>query len=361
MSAAQVPDATTPRKPLRLWPGVVLVTIQWLLRFVVPVLVPETILYGMLGELACGVGIVVWWLFFSRAPWPDRLGALALMIAAVFAAPYTLHISIATGSMGYLFYVLVIPTLSLALVASLVATRGLADGPRRAAMAAAILLGSFGWALIRTGGFGGEFDHDFAWRWSPTPEERLLAEAKDEPAPIAAASPSPLPSAPASPPPPETRAKPAESRPSPKPTAASPAPPPREPEAEWPGFRGPGRNGIVRGVRVRTDWSAAPPVEMWGRRVGAGWASFAVGGGLVDLRRRGRPLLHAGAARGRRSRGLPPREHRRARVEASRPYAVLGVECGGGSARDAHPRQGPRLHVRGDGSPERARREERGR
>ncbi len=142
-----------------------------------------------------------------------------------------------------LFIILVIPSLSVALVVGAAASRRLSDGPRRVTLAMTILFACGVWTLLRTGGITGDAHSDFAWRWSETSEDRLLAHGDDD---LTAA-----------------------------PMVAT------DIEADWPGFRGPARDSVLPGVRLETDWSKSPPVELWRRPIGPGWSSFAVSGDLL--------------------------------------------------------------------------------
>jgi outer membrane protein assembly factor BamB len=154
-------DELAKQKPLRLWPGVLAVVLQWLAWFVLPMAVPEAALYGILGGVfGGGLAVVLWWLFFSRAPWTERVGAIVLMPVAVFATSYIVHKSIADGAMGMMLYAYAIPVLSLSLVCWAVASRSLSSGPRRATLVATILLACGVFTLLRTGGMSGDGDSD---------------------------------------------------------------------------------------------------------------------------------------------------------------------------------------------------------
>jgi outer membrane protein assembly factor BamB len=264
-------DESTPRKPLRLWPGVAAVVLQWLARFVVPVVAPGAVAFGLIGGLAGGLAVAVWWLFFSRAPWSERVGAVALMIAALLATSRIAHESIATGAMGMLLPVLAIPVLSLAFVAWAVGTRRFSDRARRVTMVLTIVLACGVWALVRTGGFTGDFDNDLHWRWTKTPEERLLMGGAAAPA---APAPKPVPAAK------EIPEKQLEAKARSEPVPPRPVRAETEAAAEWRGFRGSDRDGVIPGVRIETDWSGSPPVKLWHRPIGPGWSSFAVRGDL---------------------------------------------------------------------------------
>jgi outer membrane protein assembly factor BamB len=237
---------TPTRKPLRLWPGVFIVILMWLVKFGQPVVAPDALLYGVFAGFVGGATILLWWLLLSRARWFERLGAVALMIVGLFATRRFVDMSIATGAQGYLFFFLAIPVVSSALVVWAVATRSLPNGLRRATMAATILLVCGVFALIRTGGFtAATFKNDLHWRWAKTSEDRLVASSGGQP------------------------------------VASAPASASIETGPYWPGFRGPHRDDIIPGVRIKTDWTASPPVALWRRPVGPGWSSFAVRGGLI--------------------------------------------------------------------------------
>ena len=164
------PTAVPPsRKPLRVWPAVAILVLQVAVQYVVPEVVPDSVAIGFLGGLAAALVLLLWWLLFSRAPWAERLGMLVLMVAAVALGRRLVDRSVSTGAMGMLFYVLAVPTLSLAFGAAAVAARNWEAGPRRAILAAAILLGCGIWTLIRTGGFTASGHNDFSWRWAQTP------------------------------------------------------------------------------------------------------------------------------------------------------------------------------------------------
>jgi outer membrane protein assembly factor BamB len=281
---------------------VVIAILMLLLRFVVPLVIPGALYVAVLSGPVGGLAVVLWWLLFSRARWFERLGAVALMLLALFATKRIVDVSIATGAMGSLFPFLAIPTLGVALVVWAVATHRLSDGVRRVTMVATILLACGVWALVRTGGFtAASFKNDLHWRWTKTPEERLVAKSGSDlgALPPATAVPPPAPAGaktlekgddarlasksgneqaalspvrPAAEAPEKRLVAKAGSAPAPLPSA------PPVPAAEWPGFRGPHRDDIIPGVRLKTDWTASPPVALWRRPVGPGWSSFAVRG-----------------------------------------------------------------------------------
>jgi hypothetical protein len=148
----------TPRKPLRLWPGVVAAVLLVLVRLVVPIVMPDAAVFGMLGAVVAGLAIGVWWVFFSRAPWSERLGAIVLMIIAVVATSQFVHPSIANAMMGKMLPIFSIPVQALGLVAWAVASRRLSSGPRRASLIVTILLACGVFTLLRTGGITGGGD-----------------------------------------------------------------------------------------------------------------------------------------------------------------------------------------------------------
>jgi outer membrane protein assembly factor BamB len=240
-------EPSRPSTQLRLWPGVVAACALALALLMLPRLGLNVLLIGMLGPIAAELLVLLWWLFFSRAPWGERFAALGLLALALFLVKPFVHSSITGTGTGPLFFILAPPWLCLALVAAVAVARKGGSKERLALIAAALLLTGASFATIRAGGANAAGVWDFAWRWTPTPEERLLGTAMAT-ADAAHAPGSPLP-------------------------ALDPAG-----AAEWPGFRGARRDGVLPGATIDPSWASSPPVEVWRRPIGPGWSSFAVQG-----------------------------------------------------------------------------------
>jgi outer membrane protein assembly factor BamB len=281
------PNDLTLRTPLRLWPGVIAAVIVLTLRFILPLIAPQLSIYGILAAVAGMAVILLWWLLLSRAPWIERIGAIVVMILAVVAVWPLVHESISGGFMGRMLPIFLIPaTVGPGFVAWAVATRGMSNRIRRISMVATIVLATLVWTLVRTDGVKGEAEAQLQWRWSMTPEQRLLAQGREELKPLAPseaaavpATPTETPATPAAPVPTATPAD--KSAPAVVAPAAATAADPVVVRAEWPGFRGPRRDNVVRGATIETDWTRTPPVELWRRPIGPGWSSFAVQGDLI--------------------------------------------------------------------------------
>ncbi len=233
------------RRP-RLWPGVVLVVLQWLLLIVPRWVAPGTMVQFLAmfwGPMITAAALVAWWLFASRVRWRDRLAVLAFCCVVGTVAFFCFDPSLrAFGLPGLTFFA--VPVLATGWVLWLLVTPMLNWPVRRAGLLVVVLLAWGYFTLVRFEGADGTFGTTFQYRWTPTAEEKLLAE-------LATRKPVAEPSA----------------------VAALTLQP-----GDWPEFRGPNRDSRLTGVRIATDWKANTPREVWRHRVGPGWSSFAVVG-----------------------------------------------------------------------------------
>jgi len=237
------PRKTKQQKPVRLWPGIVAAILIILVKIFAPLIVPDAMPIALLGGALFGLLIIIWWAFFSRAPRLERWSAVGVIIIAIIATRPLLHQSIARGGMGMLFPVLALPITSVVFVAWVVISRRFNQSLRFVTMVVAIILTTGAWTLIRTGGITNSGQSDFSWRWTKSPEEQLLAiTGSQQNLAVVSLSDSIT--------------------------------------AIWPGFRGSRRNGIVYGSKIKTDWVANPPQQLWRRSIGPGWSSFTVCGDL---------------------------------------------------------------------------------
>ncbi len=132
-----------------------------------------------------GLVILLWWLFFSRAAWFERIGAIVVMVASVFLMFRVVHPSVSNGMMGGMLPVFSIPLLCLGLVGWAAISHRLPGALRFPALVVALALALAAMTLVRTDGISSA-GSQLHWRWTPSAEDRLLARGDDPVAPLPA-------------------------------------------------------------------------------------------------------------------------------------------------------------------------------
>src|SRR5688572_18324157 len=164
-------NETPARKPLRLWPALVIIVLRIAAVALAPVLSEDPMLIGIGTVVGGAVLILLWWLRFSRAPWLERIGAVVLMVPLALITKRVADISIAGAGQGFLVYIMTVPLLAFGLVLWAASTRRLATFARRAALVAILVVAWMPILLLRTTGVGRP--NTFHWRRTP-PAEAVL-------------------------------------------------------------------------------------------------------------------------------------------------------------------------------------------
>lgn len=238
-----------PAPPRRPWLGVALAVLLWLHALIGWALDVQTFAW-FLGTMVLyaltTIVFLVWWLSRRSFTWTERLTAPAAVIVMGIIVGRLTGNTIRPGIYVVLFGLPIVLT-AWAIWAVIVAPR-----PGRFRVGSllgclAVVWGSF--LFIRVNGIQGNFRADVRWRWTPTSEQMYLASRQAKPL---AATTTP------------TTSRALTLRP-----------------GDWPGFRGPEREGAAHGVSINLDWNAAPPKVLWRQRVGPAWSSTTIVDGRV--------------------------------------------------------------------------------
>jgi outer membrane protein assembly factor BamB len=247
----QPPQPASVKAP-RYWPAVLLVGVYWAYHILCRQLDLD-MLYLFLSRMAVTALVLLafplWWLTSRQLRRGDRLFAVAVVVLALVAAGF---LAVDAKQIPGLV-MLGLPAAYTAATAWLLVARRASKATWRTGLAAAICAPLGFLTLLRWDGLTGDQHNELHWRWEPTGEQRFLAEREqattaseslDEPLEIGA--------------------------------------------GDWPSFRGPERDGVVRGLEIATDWTRHPPRLVWRKRVGPAWSSMTlVAGRLYTQEQRG--------------------------------------------------------------------------
>lgn len=246
------PDATA-LTSRHLIGGLIIVAIMWAALILPAKFATQTSLHFMslwLGALGGTVGFCVWWMTRRRVPSGPRSRFLVVTVLGVLVTLMVCH-----RSVRLYFLMHGIPLMITALA---VAIPVLLPRLRRPRLGLSILGVGIGAYLAAACSVRTDLDAEFSARgfeprWSRSDEQRLVASLRSSEGPDDEPAVAPEFEIP----------------------RGSPGP------ADWAEFRGPSRDGVVRGLSEMNFGENGLPAERWRRPVGPGWSSMIVVGDLV--------------------------------------------------------------------------------
>jgi outer membrane protein assembly factor BamB len=250
MGSESAPAAPAP-KLIRVWPAATLAAVYWIFQFVIAQLdMPmfSRFMSNALSGLLFLLVFLILWLSNGTIPGRCRLGGLGAFIVGLAAGIALAHRSFDPIS----FMLTSVPVVLTVWTAGLYLIRGRGAGGLLLPVAVGLPLCFLWFDLVRWDGLDGRLRSSTSFRWSSTPEDAFLVAR----------------------------------------AAAAPVEKSTRPWTPKPGdcleFRGSLRDGVVRGLRIETNWKDVPPAVVWKQRVGPGWSGvIAVDGFLVTQEQRG--------------------------------------------------------------------------
>jgi outer membrane protein assembly factor BamB len=248
------PKTSVIRNPalLRVWPAVVLLAAYWAFTYVNQNYEFSSVMRfitRMMALLLLVLVFAMWWLTRSKLSIRDRIGAALIVLAISAFAVAASDKSI--NAFGY--FLSAAPVIITAWTAWLLIARRLDPFIQRAGFCALMLFVCGYFTLVRFDGLWENQTGQIHWRWTDTSEQRFLAGLSRT-----------------------------------SHNAPSSQKPWKLQDGDSPDFRGIGRNGVVTGVNLATDWTENPPKPLWKKKVGPSWSGLiVVDGHIVTQEQRG--------------------------------------------------------------------------
>jgi outer membrane protein assembly factor BamB len=236
-------------QPLRVWPAVLLLLVMLACRMVVWFVNDGPPMFWMVssfGPLVCSVLMLSWWVTFSRSSGLERLIGCVGVLSALGITIMSLHFTMQGPGMG----LLTVPLGMMLFGVTAIGVHRMLSINRTFIIVVITAAGFGSTLLLQSDGMRSDFTMEYAWRWSHSTEEQLLADSPGRQGTGMGEF-----------------------------AAADVDAWLRDPE--WPAFRGPGGAAQQDGTMISSDWSSNPPQELWKITVGSGWSSFAVAGELL--------------------------------------------------------------------------------